>query len=151
MAQQLFPMLSIARAVNRNDWLLCGWICYNISVGNEDGLTLWLDHSSRAPDVYSEDICISEWSKMTKRDVGMGTLRFFASQDDPAAYAKFKKQYSKKHVEQSLSLFTYSSYLGWLRCTISLNCVETLTHMHQLEIGAVNPASNDIDIDRCHW
>jgi P4 family phage/plasmid primase-like protien len=102
LVKELLPIISSKRSIDRNDWMTIGWILYNITEGNEEGLNLWLEFSQRAPELYNEDICIHEWEKMEKREIGIGTLKFFASQDDPIEYNNFKKRHSKKHMEQSI-------------------------------------------------
>jgi P4 family phage/plasmid primase-like protien len=102
MATELLPMLSVTRACNRNEWMTIGWILHNISDGSEEGLDLWLEFSERDPGSYNEDTCIYEWERMVKKDMGIGTLRYYAGQDDPMAYKEFVKKNSKKYVNQSL-------------------------------------------------
>lgn len=102
IARELLPMLSISRSTNRNDWMGIGWILNNISEGSEEGLNLWLEFSQRDLEKYDEDFCIHEWDNMAKGDLGIGTLKYYAKQDDPIAYSDFVKKHSKKHIKDSL-------------------------------------------------
>ena len=89
IAKQLLPLLSSDRADEREDWLKVGWILYNMSDGSDDGLDLWKDFSERCPDKYNEDVCIYQWSKMTNKDIGLGSLKYYAKMDNPDLYKKY--------------------------------------------------------------
>lgn len=102
MAGKLLPMLSDFRASDRNEWMTIGWLLFNISDGHPDGLDMWCDFSSRCEDKYDENGCIYQWERMTKKDLTIGTLRYFASVDNPTEYKKFKEEQSQKHILASL-------------------------------------------------
>lgn len=102
IARTLVPMLAPHRAENYNDWMEVGWILYNISDGNEEGLELWCDFSSQCIDKYDESECIYQWSKMTKRNYTLRTLKYFARTDSPSEYTLFKQETSEKHIRKSL-------------------------------------------------
>jgi P4 family phage/plasmid primase-like protien len=102
MAGKLLPMLSDFRASDRNEWMTIGWLLFNISDGHPDGLDMWCDFSSRCEDKYDENGCIYQWERMTKKDLTIGTLRYFASVDNPTEYRKFKEEQSQKHILASL-------------------------------------------------
>ncbi len=102
MARKLLPMLADFRAIDRNEWMAIGWILYNISEGSPEGMDLWCEFSARCEDKYDENICVYQWERMTKKDLGMGTLRHYASIDNPTEYKKFKHEQSGKHILASL-------------------------------------------------
>ena len=102
IAKVLLPMLSEFRVTDRNEWLSIGWILYNISDGSSEGLDLWTEFSSRCEEVYDESGCIHSWERMTKKDLGMGTLRHYAQLDSPELYKKFKDERQSKHIKNSL-------------------------------------------------
>lgn len=102
VARRLLPMISSFRADDRNEWMNIGWILYNISEANPDGLELWCEFSSRCEEKYDENICIYQWERMTKRDIGIGTLRHYASVDNPVEYKKYKEEQTNKYVLESL-------------------------------------------------
>jgi len=102
VARRLLPMISSFRAEDRNEWMNIGWILYNISEGNPDGLELWCEFSSRCEEKYDENVCIYQWERMTKRDIGLGTLRHYASVDNPVEYKKYKEEQTNKYVLESL-------------------------------------------------
>lgn len=95
VARAILPMLSVARADERNNWMTVGWALYNISRGSDEGLDLWLEFSKRSQK-YNEARCIYEWSNMQdRRQITLGTLRFFAKADSPSAYQAFIHENSR--------------------------------------------------------
>lgn len=102
VARKLLSIIADYRAEDRNEWMTIGWILYNISEGSSEGLELWCDFSSRCEDKYDENICVYHWERMTKRDISIGTLKYFASIDNPEEYKKFKTQQSEKYIISSI-------------------------------------------------
>jgi len=103
IAEKILPMLAEFRADDRNEWLTVGWALYNISDGSAEGLDLWCEFSSRCEDKYDEGTCIFEWERMVKKDITLGTLRYYASIDNPEEYSQFKQDEAEKYVKESLS------------------------------------------------
>lgn len=103
VSERLLPMLSNFRARERNEWMTIGWILYNISNGSAEGLQQWLDFSARDEEQYDEDVCIYQWERMSKKDLTLGTLRYFASIDNPEMYQTFKAEQAEKHIKESLN------------------------------------------------
>lgn len=102
IARRLLPMLSDYRTSDNTEWMTVGWILFNISEGSSEGLDLWLEFSARCEEKYDENECINKWEKMTKKDLSLGTLRWFAGIDNPIEYKKFKDEESRKHVKNSI-------------------------------------------------
>ena len=101
--EKLMPMLSDFRADQEPEWMNIGWLFYNISDGSEEGLKLWLTFSQKFPDKYDETKCIYLWDKMEKSDMTIGTLKYYASIDNPEMYKEYKREMSEKLVQESLS------------------------------------------------
>lgn len=102
IARKLLPLISEKRTENFTDWMTIGWVLYNISEGDHEGLELFLEFSSRCEDKFDEAECISKWDGMVVKDYSIGTLRHFAKIDSPEQYRKFKEEESMYHVEQSI-------------------------------------------------
>lgn len=102
IARRLLPMLADFRADDRNEWMTIGWCLYNITEGHPDGLDLWCEFSSRCEEKYDESACIYQWERMTKKDLTIGTLRHYASIDNPVEYKKYKEEQTNKHIMASL-------------------------------------------------
>lgn len=103
IAKRLLAMISDFRAEDYSEWMNVGWVLYNISEGNEEGLELWCDFSSRNEDKYDEGTCMFEWERMVKKDLTLGTLRYLAKTDNPVEYQLFKHEETDKHIKNSLS------------------------------------------------
>lgn len=103
VAKQLIPLLSDFRSQDRNEWMTIGWILYNIGDGCPEALDLWCEFSSRCDEEYDESVCIYQWDRMTKKDLTLGTLRYYASVDSPERYRDFKKEQSTKYIHESLN------------------------------------------------
>ena len=104
MSAKLLPMLSDYRAEDRNEWLNIGWLLYNIGDGSSDALDQWIQFSKRCESKFDEDVCINEWeNKMVKKDLTVGTLRYYASLDNPEKYKLFVKEQSTEFVKESLN------------------------------------------------
>lgn len=103
IAKQLLPMLSDFRAQDRNEWMTIGWILYNIGDGCPEALDMWCEFSSRCEEEYDEAVCIYQWERMAKKDLTLGTLRYYASVDSPDRYKDFKKEQATKYIHESLN------------------------------------------------
>lgn len=90
-------LLQIIKTDNKTymDWLKIGWAVYNICGSCEASLELWLEFSSRS-EHYDKDGCIYQWRKMKDSNITIGTLAWYASNDNPKDYGKFKAKYGNK-------------------------------------------------------
>ncbi len=103
-ASKFLQIMSDNRATDYSDWMHIGWALHSISNGNENGLNLWLRFSSRCQEKFNESHCISTWDKMERKDPPMtiGTIQYFARQDNPIEYNKIISEYSDEYIKQSL-------------------------------------------------
>lgn len=107
-AQKLVKILNNSRADDRTDWLKVGWILYNISQGSEDGFQIWNEFSSRCIDKYDEVICEHHWDKMTENtELTIGTLHYYAKQDNPKEYKNFILENNENILYQTLESSHY--------------------------------------------
>lgn len=102
IAAKLLPMLADYRTEDYNEWMTIGWTLYNISDGSPDGLDLWCQFSSKSSEQYDESKCIYSWERMVKKDLTLGTLRYYANLDSPEKYMKFKQEEMTKYTKESL-------------------------------------------------
>lgn len=103
IATELVPMLSVDRASEYEEWLTIGWVLYNVSEGSSEGYDLWLLFSKKCPEKFDETRCAYEWGKMTKSDMTIGTLKYYAGIDSPEEYKRFKSEQTSKIIDDSLS------------------------------------------------
>ncbi len=103
MIRKLVNMLGIHRAEDRNEWMRIGWVLYNLGNGCDEARDIWCDFSSRCGEKYDEDECHTQWDRMVKKDMSIGTLRHFASVDNPELYNELRCEQVKKYIHQSLN------------------------------------------------
>jgi P4 family phage/plasmid primase-like protien len=101
-AKKLLPMLADFRAEDRNEWISIGWLLYNIGEGSNDALELWIEFSSRCEDKFDEKECIDIWDKMTKKNLTIRTLHYYAKIDNEDLYNEYKKEKAENIIKQSL-------------------------------------------------
>ncbi len=101
-AKNLLKMLNDERADSHSDWMKVGWILYNITSGSDEGFQLWDKFSSRSTK-YSQDVCEYKWSRMKEGDLSIGTLHYYAKQDNKNAYLEFIRESNKNIIYDSLN------------------------------------------------
>lgn len=101
-ARQLVEIISQDRAEDRKDWMKIGWCLFNISEGDDEGFEIWNDFSSKCGEKYDEAVCDYLWSKMIQGSLGIGTLHYYAKQDDKKAYHKFIRLNNEEKIIESL-------------------------------------------------
>ena len=84
-AQKLIGMMNKSRADVRATWLRVGFCLWQITEGDIDGFSLWLEFSEQS-DKFDESECLSLWNKMHRNNFTIGTLKYFAKQDNPEEY-----------------------------------------------------------------
>lgn len=102
LTAKLLPMLAQFRCENYHEWMEIGWVLFNVGDGCDEALNQWINFSSRDDEKFDEDICYSEWKKMIKKDYTIGTLKYYASIDNPELYAKFKYEEGQKCLNESI-------------------------------------------------
>lgn len=101
----LLRMLSADRSDAYASWMEIMWIIHNVSDGSEEGLNLFIRFSNMCPEKFDEGVCVSTWEKQVRRDHGalsIGTLHYYAMNDSPAAYKKWRDERCEKRVNESL-------------------------------------------------
>jgi P4 family phage/plasmid primase-like protien len=107
-AKKLLKIISSKRADNRSDWMNIGWTLYNIGNGSEEALDLWLEFSKQCSDKFNEAECISHWDRMVSKDKTIGTLCYYAKEDNPSQYKKYTDECMKVTLQKAV---------GALKCT----------------------------------
>jgi P4 family phage/plasmid primase-like protien len=108
-ARTLIGMLSAERATSYDSWIKVGWALYNIDVSLYPD---FVDFSRRADEVKpgsfkGEFDVRSHWSKMKKRDLGMGSLKMWAKLDSPIEYEQYRTQKVKDYLMKSIDQGDY--------------------------------------------
>lgn len=76
--------LSYSRAEKYDDWINLGWVLRNIDFRLLD---TWIEFS-KIGSSYIEGECQKLWNKMRKDNMGIGTLKWWAKQDNEEKYEK---------------------------------------------------------------
>lgn len=85
-AHEFLALMKDERSDDRATWFRVGCCLWNITQGDADGLTSWLEFSERS-DKFDESECLSMWYKqMRPNNFTIGTLKFYARQDSPQEY-----------------------------------------------------------------
>ena len=103
IARKLIPILAPFRSEDRNEWMTVGWVLYNIGEGSSEAFDIWNEFSARSSDNYDESVCVFEWERMTKKELTLGTLNYYAKVDNPEMYAIFKEEQIQVKVNNSLN------------------------------------------------
>jgi len=90
--------LSITRADNYADWINLGWVLRNIDYRL---LETWVEFS-KISSVYIEGECQQIWDKMKKDNMGVGTLRWWAKQDNIVSYANVVNTSTIKLIDDAI-------------------------------------------------
>ena len=90
--------LSSTRADNYTDWINLGWVLRNIDYRL---LETWIEFS-KISSVYIEGECQQLWDKMRKDNMGIGTLRWWAKQDNLTKYNDVVNKSIIKLIDQAL-------------------------------------------------
>lgn len=99
LVEQLINCLSIKRADDYKLWLDVGFCLYNI---NEYLCELWDNFSSKSSK-YIHGECEKLWSKMTKKNMSIASLKYWAKQDNPDEYANIINNSVDKYIDLALN------------------------------------------------
>ena len=90
--------LAPSRADNYTDWINLGWVLRNIDYRL---LEMWIDFS-KISSAYIEGECQQLWDKMRKDNMGLGTLRWWAKQDNSIKYNNVVNTAIIKYIDDAL-------------------------------------------------
>lgn len=96
-ARKYVYMMNISRADDRSIWLQVGFCLWQLSQGDDEGLTLWIEFSELS-DKFNETEILYQWGRMRPSNYTIGTLKFYAKQDNPEAYAEHVTEKSKSFI-----------------------------------------------------
>lgn len=85
-----------------NLWIKVGFICYNYFDGCESGFKVW-DIFSQQSDKYCYEKNRKLWDSMKKKDITIGTLRFFVKLEKPEEYQKACNEFSDSSLDELMN------------------------------------------------
>lgn len=106
LASEYLSIISPARADAYDSWMEIGFVLFNIGEGSNEALDLWIEFSAQtARENFSETECVYKWKHCmsNERKFTLGTLDFYARQDNPDQYEKLKGRRTKKFIKDSLN------------------------------------------------
>jgi P4 family phage/plasmid primase-like protien len=103
LIENLLDCLTNERSNDHNEWMHIGWILYNIYNGSQKGFDLWCRFSKRSSK-YDEQVCIYEWSRMIKKNLTIGSLKFLAKKDNPQEFYKIMQKSADIYYEKNIKL-----------------------------------------------
>lgn len=99
--EKLMPLINDKRADDRGDWLAIGFCLMNITDGDADGLSAWLEFSDRSPKC-NEAECICLWNSRRENNFSLGTLKYFAKLDSPVEYEALCKKHGDELIDMAV-------------------------------------------------
>jgi len=94
----LVNCLSFERADDYVKWLNVGFCLYNISINL---LELWEEFSKKSPK-YESGKCLELWNKMTKKNMTIASLKYWAKQDNPNMYDEIVNNSVTSHIDKAI-------------------------------------------------
>lgn len=114
-ASDLLHMLDPRRFENYDDWRNIGFMIHNISNGHEEGLELWKEMSEKMDPIGynkagTQQKMLDLWDYATRKsmsgEVGgytMGSLIFFAQQDNPEQYDNWRRNIYHSDIDMAIT------------------------------------------------
>ena len=93
--QVLVNLLSSDRSDSFKEWLELGWCLHNIDFRLLD---VWIEFSKKSPK-YDIGDCDKRWNDFKKGGYELGSLYYWARNDNPEGYAKFQQEKVKDYIE----------------------------------------------------
>lgn len=99
IARKLVKCLNKSRSDDYNDWIKLGWILRNIDYRLLDS---WIEFSEIS-DKNTSGECEKLWDRMRQDTLGMGTLRYWAKNDNPSEYSKVDEDNVNSYIDKAIS------------------------------------------------
>lgn len=99
---KLVGLLSKDRADSEPSWIEVGWCLYNIDPNNEDLMGAWIEFSKKSSK-FKEGECEKRWEKFHLGELGIGSLYYWAKQDNMIGYEELQREDLQGMIEQASS------------------------------------------------
>jgi phage/plasmid-associated DNA primase len=146
--EKLIECLDISRAKEYTKWLQLGWCLYNIHNKDDRVLNMWINFSKKAVEYsdVAEDVCRERWLHMHEASYSMGSLKYWANNDNPVQYKKLVMSNIKTHlirlckrgkkineylVSQILYMLYKDEYVVYVNQTNANTCYKYDYHKHR--------------------
>ena len=98
VSKLVLECLSYSRADDYEDWIKLGWCLHNI---DERLLDLWIQFS-KISDKFQEGTCEEIWGKSQKRNLTIGSLKFWCKSDNKNKYEEIMLQQIEPIIDKSI-------------------------------------------------
>ena len=103
--KELVSLLSSNRADCYNQWIEVGWLLHNIDQNSQELLDIWIEFSKKSSK-FKDGECEKVWFNSKNEGLSIGTLHYWARNDNPNKYSEFKTKY----IDIEKSIATQSNY-----------------------------------------
>jgi P4 family phage/plasmid primase-like protien len=105
--KQLVELLDENRAKSESEWIAVGWCLHSIDPGNEELLNMWIDFSKKWEEYKDASECENRWDDFKDGGMTIGTLKYWAKNDNPVGYALLKSFDLRGFIERSINCTNY--------------------------------------------
>ena len=98
LIEKYIDILSSERAENYKTWIEVGWCLHNI---DDRLLDLWIQFS-KISDKFEEGKCEEIWAKSQKRNLTIGSLKFWCKSDNKNKYEEIMLQQIEPVIDTSI-------------------------------------------------
>jgi len=102
-AKVYLSMIKDSRAEAYGDWIRIGWALHNI---DKSLLDEWIEFSQKS-DKYKEGECEERWNTMKDQGLGLGSIRYWAKEDNPEEYKAYQALEYQACLERSVETNTW--------------------------------------------
>lgn len=99
---ELLSLLPYSYAEEYDKWKHIGWILYNIYDGTDDGFYRWDNFSQQCLQKYSFEDIKSQWSRMEKKNITIGSLKHLVKKEKPEEYMELCNRFTEEFYKNSL-------------------------------------------------
>jgi P4 family phage/plasmid primase-like protien len=105
--KQLVELLDENRAKSESEWISVGWCLHSIDPENDELLNIWIDFSKKWEEYKDDSECEKRWGSFKNGGMTIGTLKYWAKNDNPVGYALLKSFDLRGFIERSINCTNY--------------------------------------------
>lgn len=102
-AKTYLSMIKDSRADSYGDWIRIGWALHNV---DKSLLEDWIEFSQKS-EKYKEGECEERWATMKDQGLTLGSIRYWAKEDNPEEYKAYQALEYQACLERSVETNTW--------------------------------------------
>ena len=102
-AKIYMSMIKESRADQYGDWIRIGWALHNV---DKSLLDEWIEFSQKS-EKYKEGECEERWNTMKDQGLTLGSIRYWAKEDNPEEYKAYQSLEYQACIERSVETNTW--------------------------------------------